>query len=98
MEVVPLFLGLLDEHAEDWTQTDRFPLMARVWKRLNEGMKKYGKPFATHDGRNSLLDAWEEACDGAQYLIKADCEGKLKDRRLITDQIKLLLRIERELL
>lgn len=32
------------------------------------GIKKYGTPLQPHNGRNSLVDAYEEALDLAVYL------------------------------
>lgn len=39
------------------------------------GFKKYGQNLETHDGRDSLLDAYQEALDLVQYLRKALEEG-----------------------
>lgn len=35
------------------------------------GTRKYGRPLAPHDGRDTLRDAYEEALDLAVYLRKA---------------------------
>lgn len=32
------------------------------------GIKRYGTPLQTHNGRNSLMDAYQEALDLAMYL------------------------------
>lgn len=40
------------------------------------GTAKYGKPLATHDGRRTLQDAYEECLDMAVYLKKAILESQ----------------------
>ena len=35
------------------------------------GMKKYGQPLKAHDGRDTLIDAYQEALDLTVYLRKA---------------------------
>ena len=39
--------------------------------RTAAGLASYGRPFTSHDGRDSLRDAYEESLDLAQYLRKA---------------------------
>jgi hypothetical protein len=39
--------------------------------RTQQGLASYGKPFESHDGRDSLRDVYEEALDMVQYLRKA---------------------------
>lgn len=97
MEIVPLFLEMVDEHTGAMTQGERFPFFARLYTRLGEGMRKYGKVLVSNNGRDSLMDAWEEACDGSQYLLQAYCEGHLTDPRLMHDQIRIMVRLERML-
>lgn len=36
--------------------------------RSNEGRKKYGTPLMSGNGRNALVDAYQEALDLTQYL------------------------------
>lgn len=95
MEVVPVFLEVLDTHLTDLTKEECIQLWTRVYDRLNHGMRKYGRVFVTHEGRNSLQEAWEEACDGAQYLTKAYCEGMLTDATLLHDQVRLMVKLEK---
>jgi hypothetical protein len=94
-QVVPPFLDILSKRLMDLSQLDWWRFYGRVIKRLQEGMEKYQVPLTTHNGRDSLQDAWEEACDGSQYLMQAYLEGKLPDLRLIEDQIDLLGKIEK---
>lgn len=100
IEVVPVFLEILDTHITDEMVQSGFStaFYGRVSGRLVEGMRKYGKPLTTHNGRDSLMDAWEEACDGVQYLTQAYCEGRLKNPDLIHDQVRILLALEEELI
>lgn len=39
------------------------------------GWQQHGRPMSPHDGRNSLLDAYEEALDLVMYLKKAIIEA-----------------------
>ncbi len=39
------------------------------------GRKKYGTTLQTHNGRDSLNDAYQEACDLVMYLKQAVLEG-----------------------
>ena len=55
-----------------------------VWKlvigdmidRRSSGITKYGKPLQTHNGRNSLVDAYQEILDAAVYLRQKIQEDK----------------------
>lgn len=50
-------------------------------RRKEFGMAKYGTPLQAHNGRDALIDAFEEATDLVQYLAQAIIErdGKLPD-------------------
>lgn len=39
--------------------------------RTKQGLATYGRAFTSHDGRDSLKDAYEESLDMCQYLRKA---------------------------
>lgn len=41
-----------------------------IAKRRELGIRKYGQPLMTHNGRSVLRDAWEEAIDLAVYLTQ----------------------------
>ena len=44
--------------------------------RAEAGKKKYGTYLKTHNGRNALVDAYQEALDLAMYLKQAILEGE----------------------
>lgn len=44
------------------------------------GFERYGQNLETNDGRNTLMDAYQEALDLAQYLRKLIEEGSVQDR------------------
>ena len=49
-----------------------FPLVhADLRARDEKGRKTYGQELLSHDGRDTLLDAYEECLDLAVYLRKA---------------------------
>jgi hypothetical protein len=43
-------------------------VIADIEKRRELGIKRYGTALQPHNGRNALLDAYEEALDLAMYL------------------------------
>jgi len=42
--------------------------------RTEAGTRKYGTPLMTHNGRNALIDAYQEALDLCVYLKQAIME------------------------
>jgi hypothetical protein len=38
------------------------------------GISKYGRPLETHNGRDALLDAWQEALDLFAYAYQLELE------------------------
>lgn len=40
-------------------------------ERVKKGIEKYGEPLKTHNGRDALWDAYEEALDLTLYLRQA---------------------------
>lgn len=49
-------------------------LAAVVMERETYGRKKYGRPLETHNGRDALKDAWEEAVDLTTHLTQMRLE------------------------
>lgn len=47
--------------------------------RLAFGVAKYGAALTTHNGRDALRDALEEALDGMQYAAQANLEARDED-------------------
>jgi hypothetical protein len=45
-----------------------------VQERRAYGVRKYGRPLETHNGRDALTDAWEEALDLVTYLTQMRLE------------------------
>jgi len=97
-EIVPLLWELIEAELASFGW-GRSPLGERmgfaISKRLHEGVEKYGVPLTTDNGRCALKDAWEEAIDGAQYLIQAYLEGNIQHLQLIVEQLGLSLNIYR---
>lgn len=57
------------------------------------GMKTYGKPLTTDDGRNTLLDMYEEQLDGVVYTRKMVMEfGDLVDAIMAKDATVVSIR------
>lgn len=56
-------------------RTQVAPLVhADIDKRIVKGTVQYGEPLTTHNGRDALMDAYEEALDLALYLRQAIAE------------------------
>lgn len=51
-------------------------VIADLRARAAEGLRRYGTPLQAHNGRDALLDAYEEALDLCAYLRQA-----LEERR-----------------
>ena len=49
-------------------------VMADLQKRRLEGIRKYGGELMTHNGRDALIDAYQEALDLVMYLRQAIME------------------------
>ncbi len=49
-------------------------VMADLAARERQGIAKYGTTLQTHNGRDALVDAYQEALDLAQYLKQAILE------------------------
>jgi hypothetical protein len=57
-------------------------LIADLQGRAAEGLRTYGRPLQTNNGRNALQDALEEALDLAQYLKQACMEQEAEKARI----------------
>jgi hypothetical protein len=51
-------------------------VISDMHKRNQDGIKAYGVPLLTHNGRDALQDAYEEALDLAAYLRQVIEERK----------------------
>lgn len=49
-------------------------LIRAIKIRRDLGVRKYGRPLEAHNGRDALLDAWQEAVDLAAYLTQMRIE------------------------
>ena len=52
-------------------------------KRREQGIAKYGRTLQAHNGRDALVDAYQEAIDLCQYLRQAIEEGRDADVRAV---------------
>lgn len=49
-------------------------LILAIRERRDYGIRKYGRPLETNNGRDALADAWEEALDLLSYLTQLRLE------------------------
>lgn len=94
----PAVWPLVIEEAEE---TERDPrLIAMMRARDKQGRVKYGVPLCANDGRNTAMDALQEALDLIAYLRKRRAEGRSSPhywQRNVSDiAIALIDEIERE--
>jgi hypothetical protein len=61
-------------------------MIADIEARKVLGTKRYGTPLQPHNGRNALLDAYEEALDLAVYLKQALIEQDVPEVEVTTDK------------
>jgi hypothetical protein len=59
-------------------------VMADMEARRLHGIEKYGRPVQPHNGRDVLIDAYQEALDLCVYLRQAIEEKRLKERTCAT--------------
>lgn len=86
---------------EEAEETERDPrLIAMMRARDKQGRAKYGVPLCANDGRNTAMDALQEALDLIAYLRKRRAEGRSSPhywQRNVSDiAIALIDEIERE--
>lgn len=69
---------ILDQPAPQPGQVDIWPLVLEDLKaRVELGKSRYGTVLQTHNGRDPLLDAYDEAMDLVIYLRQAIEERKI---------------------
>lgn len=61
---------------------------ADIMARNELGVKKYGEALRAHNGRDALVDLYQELLDGAQYLRQ-----ELEERHVRPSLIPLLQRV-----
>lgn len=77
-------------------------LKVRLENRIEEGRRKYGALLETMNGRDALVDAWQEAADLVQYLTQVELEANGPEAKtraifLLADARALLLKLSRVL-
>ena len=58
--------------------------------RHEDGVRKYGKPLTTNNGRRALVDSMQESLDGIVYNMQADLQGELEEACGLLMQNKVL--------
>ncbi len=73
------FIRLVNKKPVEETDTPIWNLViADMEARDNVGRERYGRPLTANNGRDALLDAYEEALDLAVYLKQAMVERDQK--------------------
>lgn len=53
-------------------------LLTLLEKRVEQGLEQYGTPLMPHNGRDALLDLWEELADALFYATQMLIEREEK--------------------
>jgi hypothetical protein len=66
-------------------------LIEAIRERRNLGVERYGQPLMTHNGRDALQDAWEEAVDLTVYLtqLRMEADDRAEAVRLLRNWLDL---------
>lgn len=56
-------------------------LVADLTARMEMGVAKYGTPLMTHNGRDPLVDAYQESLDLVMYLRQAEAEHGIEEQQ-----------------
>lgn len=95
-KVEPVFLRYLEAELSECGYS-KSPFAERIYteayERLDMGQEKYKQDLTTDNGRNPLVDAWEEAFDGAQYLIQAFLEGRVSSESWVRVQVRMVVQL-----
>ena|SRR6266568_4324052 len=72
-------------------------LADQLRERVGLGVRKYGKPLQTNNGRDVLLDIRQELLDGIMYSHQAIMQGErvAHIRNVLIDMVESLDQIER---
>jgi len=62
------------QNANSQTVTNK--VIADLLAKSNAGTRKYGTPLMTYNGRDALVDVYQECLDQAQYLKQAIMEDE----------------------
>lgn len=74
------------------------PLRADLSERAADGVKKYGVPLMTYNGRDALTDFYQETLDAVMYARQHDLEeGNAWTRTLYEDAVRLAQRVRQRI-
>lgn len=75
--IVPLLVRWLNERGQGGSSAGVEPLL---WQRYEFGLRKYGQPLMSGDGRRSASDAIEELLDALCYVVAAHIKDEDLER------------------
>jgi hypothetical protein len=66
-------------------------LIQAIQERRDLGVARYGQPLMTHNGRDALQDAWEEAVDLTVYLtqLRMEADDRTEATQLLRNWLDL---------
>lgn len=92
------FLQDLYSYTKGWTLADWGRLYEKSLERLQYGFTTYHKPMTAGDGQNTPEEAWQEAFDLCQYLLKCHQEGRGDVyKQMYNDTLEILLELETQI-
>lgn len=74
------------------------PIHADLRERAEAGVRKYGVPLLTHNGRDALADFYQETLDAVMYARQHDLEASdAWTRTLYEDAVRLAKRVRQRI-
>jgi hypothetical protein len=94
--VIADFKRIYDVDWQDGDEEDPVAIhvVADMYDRDRLGRERYGMPLTARNGRDQVVDAYQEMLDGAAYLRAALAEG-VQVRSLYYTQLQLILETRR---
>lgn len=80
---------LVIEDLQTWVSNARWRVIGDIQARKEVGLQRYGTLLQAYNGRDALMDAYQEALDLAQYLKQAIVEGDLRMMVLYNDSLRI---------
>ena len=66
-----------------------------IQARIDLGKQKYGTVLQSHNGRDALMDSYQESIDLCMYLKQVSVEGKIELGTLYIDALKVSFNIRK---
>ena len=93
----PVWEAVIEDELKTGSSFNEVYIVEDMKARNQKGIETYGTPLQPFNGRDALLDAYEEALDLLVYLKQANIEKKNHFSILYSDARRLVTAIRAEL-